>query len=322
MTEPLRIGILGAADIAPRALIAPVARRRDVVVHAVAARDLARAEAFAGRHGIGRAYGSYRALLDDPLVDLVYVPLPPSEHAAWSIAALEAGKDVLCEKPFTLDAAQARAVVDAAASTGRRVVEAFHDRYHPLWQRTVEIVATLGRVERVEGEFLGWNPYEPGTIRHEPAFGGGALMDLGCYPLTWARGIVGAEPEVGAVTVSRNPSGADMEVDAELMFPGGVTGRVRASMASRELVDERRVIAEGGTLEVSRPVFAGSGHSLRWRADGVERVETVAGRETFDHQLESVLEALRSGEPLPTEGRFVVDGMIAMDAVRAVGADA
>jgi predicted dehydrogenase len=129
------LGLLSAAGIAPSAVLRPAARRDDVVVGAVAARHGARA--YADRFGIERAYDGYDALLADPDVEVVYNALPPSLHARWTIAALEAGKHVLCEKPFTMDAAQAEEVVAAAERHGRRAIEAFHDHYHPLsaWVR-------------------------------------------------------------------------------------------------------------------------------------------------------------------------------------------
>ncbi|MEY2460695.1 MAG: hypothetical protein QOG30_2525, partial [Acidimicrobiaceae bacterium] len=126
---PLRIGILGAAKIAPPAMIKPARRVDEVEVVAVAARDKAKATKYATKHGIGRVYESYDALLADPDIDAVYNPLPNGLHGKWTIAALEAGKHVLCEKPFTMNAAEAEEVVAAAERTGRRVVEAFHDHY-------------------------------------------------------------------------------------------------------------------------------------------------------------------------------------------------
>ncbi|MEV8268492.1 Gfo/Idh/MocA family oxidoreductase [Microbacterium sp. NPDC076911] len=127
-----RVGLLGASGIAPRAIIAPAKRRADVSIVAVASRS--EATDYAQHHGIARVHANYQALIDDSEVDLVYVALPPSEHARWTIAALAAGKDVLCEKPFAMNAVEADEVAQAVERTGRRVVEAFHDYYHPLFQ--------------------------------------------------------------------------------------------------------------------------------------------------------------------------------------------
>lgn len=315
----LKVGILGAAAIAPAAIIDPARRRTDVTVAAVASRGIERARDFARQHDIPTAYGSYEALLADPAIDLVYVALPPSAHAEWSIAALQAGKDVLCEKPFAVDGAEARMMTDAAAATGRRLVEAFHDHYHPLAARTKVLSSTLGRLISVEGAFLVRNPFEPGALRHEPALGGGALMDLGVYPLHGIRNLLDEEPVGATAVASLNPAGADESIEAELAFPSGVTGIVRASM-SADFENWLRVVGERGELRVSGVVFPSKGHSISYTIDGLERTETVAGRSTYDHQLETLLSGLATGERLPTEGHDSVATMDAVDMIyRAAG---
>ncbi len=312
----LQIGIIGAAGIAPAAIIRPASRTDRATIAAVGARSAERAAAYAAEHGIPRSYGSYEELLADPELELIYIALPPSQHAEWSIKALRAGKDVLCEKPFALDADEARAMNAVAAETGKRLIEAFHDRYHPLWDATVAIAARLGTLRSVEGVFLVTNPYEPGTLRHEPALGGGALMDLGCYPLHWLRNLTGEEPAVESVEWRPNPSGADMGLDVRLAFPSGIRGHLVADMDA-EFSDLLRIEGERGVVEIDNPVFAARGHSIRSTIDGIVRVETVAGRETYDHQLEAVIDALHSGAQLPTEGDDPVGNMAAIDAIHA-----
>ncbi|MGN9908344.1 Gfo/Idh/MocA family protein [Phytohabitans sp. LJ34] len=311
------IGLLGAAAIATNAVVWPVRRRDDVHIGAVASRTAA--TEFAGRHGIERAYDTYEALLADPGVDLVYNALPPSMHAEWTIAALRAGKHVLCEKPFTMSAAEATRVVAAAAETGRRVVEAFHDHYHPLsaWIRSTVESGALGRIHRAEAVFTGSNPFAPGTLRHEPALGGGALMDLGCYPVHWLRSLFPGPPAVvRAEATAVNPAGADLRMEAELAFEGGVTATVRADMVEGVPVRSALALeAERGRLLVENIVFPSSGHSIHLELDGVPRVSTVAGRTTYDHQLEAVLDALRTGEPMPTEGDDPIANMALIDAI-------
>lgn len=315
------IGILGAAGIAAGALIVPVRRRTDATVTAVASRTAA--ADFAERHGIDRAYESYDELLADPGIDLVYNALPPSVHAQWTIAALRAGKDVLCEKPFTMTAAQAQRVADAADESGRRAVEAFHDHYHPLsaWIRATMARGELGPIRRVEAVFTGSNRYEPGTLRHEPELGGGALMDLGCYPVHWVRSLFSGPPTVVSATADRNPSGADVSIEAELAFTDIASVVVRASMVEGvALASSLFIEGERGHLFVNNIVFPSAGHSIEYRLDAVPRVFTVAGRQTYDHQLDAVLQALRTGAPLPTEGSDPVGNMAVIDAIyRAAG---
>jgi predicted dehydrogenase len=315
---PTVIGILGAAGIAPAAILRPALRRDNVVVAAVASRRGARG--YADRFGIERAYHSYEELLADPGLDLVYNALPPSFHARWTIAALEAGKHVLCEKPFSMNAAEAERVVEAAERSGTRAIEAFHDHYHPLsgWVRRFLAERSLGAVRRLDAVFTGATPFDPASIRHDPALGGGALMDLGCYPIHWLRAALGTEPEVRQAQARLNPLGADLEIEADLEFPGGVAARVSASMAEGvALASTLMVEGERGVLHVDNLVFPSQGHSIATEIDGVPRRRTVAGEETYDHQLAAVVDALASGEPLPTEGRDAVGNMRVIDAIYA-----
>ena len=173
---PLRIGILGAARIAPTAVTKPARDLPDVEVVAVAARDRGRADAFARKHGIATVHDSYEALVADPTVDAVYNPLPNGLHGHWTIAALEHGKHVLCEKPFTANAAEARAVAAVADTSGLVVMEAFHYRYHPLADLMVSLVQeeAMGRVEHIEARAI--VPYfKPHDIRFDLSLAGGSL---------------------------------------------------------------------------------------------------------------------------------------------------
>ena len=182
----LRIGILGAARIAPAALVKPASASSEVDVVAVAARSLERAQAFAAKHDIPRAHSSYEALLADPDVDAVYNPLPNGLHGRWTRAALEAGKHVLCEKPFTANAAEAREIALLAADSDRVVMEAFHYRYHPLALRAEEIIASgeLGALQRVETA-LSFPLPKFSDIRYDYDLAGGATMDAAATRSTW-----------------------------------------------------------------------------------------------------------------------------------------
>jgi predicted dehydrogenase len=312
----LRIGILGAAAIAPAAVIRPARRRDDAEVIAVAARSADRATTYAGEHGVPRAYGSYEELLADPDIDLVYVALPNSLHAEWSIAALDAGKHVLCEKPFALNAAEARRMTEVAARAGKRLIEAFHDDYHPLAARTAELAAEIGPVRFVEAVFLARNRFEPGALRHEPSLGGGALMDLGCYAVHGVRRLLGEEPTVAEASAVLGPAGVDESIEARLEFPSGATAIIRASMDA-DFENWIRFESDAGRVEVDGVVFPSRGHSIRSRIRGVERVQTVAGDETYDHQLAAILRSLADGTPLPTEGDDPVANMSVIDAIYA-----
>ena len=316
----LRIGILAASGIAPTAIIRPAARRSDVVIAAVAARDASRAAAYATQHGIQRSYGDYGSLLADPEIDLVYVALPPSGHAQWSIAALEAGKDVLCEKPFAMNAAQARRMRGAADDTGRRLIEAFHDRYHPLSAELDELKASgrLGDILSVDANFSVTIPYDPLSIRHEPAVGGGALMDLGCYAIHWVRAFMNKEPTVTGATATLNPLGADMSMAATLVFENGVTATVSTTMEPEAgTICSLDVVGTRGSAQVHGLVGPTHCHWIRETIDGIPSERTVGGFTTYDHQLAALVEGLASGEPMLTEGVDSVANMEVIDAVYA-----
>ena len=193
----MQIGVLGAARIAPTALIKPAKKNADVVVAAVAARDVSRAQAFAAKHGIARVHDSYEALIADPDIDAVYNPLPNGLHGKWTRAALAAGKHVLCEKPFTANADEAREIAELAAKSDRVVMEAFHYRYHPLALRIEEIIASgeLGKLQRVEAALCFPLP-NSSDIRYNYSLAGGATMDAGCYAVHMVRTFGGSTPEV------------------------------------------------------------------------------------------------------------------------------
>ena len=186
--DTVRIGILGAARIAPSAVIKPARNVGEATIGAVAARDRARAEAFAAKRGVPKVHDSYDALLADPDLDAIYNPLPNGLHAEWTIAALEAGKHVLCEKPFTANAKEAEDVAAVAKRTGLVVMEAFHYRYHPLAQRMRDIVDSgeLGQLRSVETALCFPLP-KFSDIRYQYDLAGGATMDVGTYTVHMAR---------------------------------------------------------------------------------------------------------------------------------------
>lgn len=193
--EKMGFGILGAARIAAGALIPAILKSSNAWLVAVAARDGGRARDYAAQHGIPKAYSGYDEMLADPEVQAVYNPLPNSEHAPWTIRALEAGKHVLCEKPFTLNAAEARLVDEAGKRFGRTVMEAFMYRFHPQIGQTLEILrrGDIGELRLIQSSFS-FMLDRPGDIRWVKALGGGALYDVGTYCVNASRTAAGREP--------------------------------------------------------------------------------------------------------------------------------
>ncbi|MEU2038832.1 Gfo/Idh/MocA family protein [Nocardia niwae] len=319
MTQPLRIGILGAARIAPAAVVRPARANPGVMVAAVAAREPERGRAFARDHGIAQVFDSYAALIAAPDVDAIYNPLPNGLHGRWTKEAVEAGKHVLCEKPFTANAAEAREVAALAATSDRVVMEAFHYRYHPMTRRAEEIIASgeLGELVRVEAAMCFPLP-RFSDIRYDYALAGGALMDAGCYAVHMARVFGGEEPEVVAATAKLRGPHIDRAMSAELRFPSGHTGRVRCSMWSSDVLRiGARVVGERGELRLLNPVAPQLPRRLWVRSERGRRTEKISRRSTYAYQLDAFLAAVRHGEPVPTSPDDAVATMTVIDAIYA-----
>jgi predicted dehydrogenase len=315
--ETLRIGTLGAARITPAALIKPARNSTEAEVVAVAARDRSRAEAFASKRGIPRVCESYRALVDDPDIDAIYNPLPNGLHAEWTIAALEAGKHVLCEKPFTANAKEAEDVAAVAARTGLVVMEAFHWRYHPLATRVREIIDSgeLGTISRVDTALCFPMPLF-NDIRYQYDLGGGALMDVGCYTVHMARVFGREEPEVVSAEAKLRTPEVDRAMRAELLFPSGHTGRITCSMWSTWFIETFvRVTGDRGELRVINPTSPQLWHRMRVKIGDNSRTERFTRRPTYEFQLDAFCAAVLRREPTLTPPADSIANMRVIDAI-------
>jgi len=316
---PLRIGVLGAARIAPMALVRPSHHVSEAAVVAVAARDLQRAQAFATKQGIGRVHPTYEALLADPEIDAIYNPLPNSLHCEWTIRALEAGKHVLCEKPIASNASEAERMAEAARRTGRVLMEAFHWRYHPLAARMKDIIerGELGNVQHVEAH-LCIPLIRPGDIRYRLDLAGGATMDVGCYTISVVRFLAGAEPEVVSAEARLSSPAVDRYMRAAFRFADGRTGGITCSMFSSVLLRaSAKVRGERGEMAVLNPIGPQIFHRLTVRNDVGRRSEQLHGDATYTYQLRAFVDAVRNGTPVPTGPDDAVANMRVIDAVYA-----
>jgi len=296
----LRLGLLGTARI--NGAILQAAGTTDAAqVVAVGSRDGARARAHAAEHGIGRAHGSYEAVLEDPEVDAVYIGLPNGLHVPWSIRALEAGKHVLCEKPLTRRAADAEAAFAAAEAAGLVLAEAFMWRHHPqaLELRGQLDAGAIGDLRAIRSAFS-FALEDPADVRLRSELDGGALMDLGCYCLSGARLIAGGEPEVVAAEQVQGGDGVDVAFAAVLRFAGDVLATFDCSFRGPR---QHWLEAAGtdGVLRLADPWHGREPVIELDRGDGIERIECERA-DPYASELEDFAAAV-AGTSAPRLGR-------------------
>ena len=250
----LRIGVISTARIGERRVIPAIQKSSNAIVIAVASRDAARAQAFAAALNIPKAYGSYEAMLADPEIDAVYNPLPNSMHAEWTIKAAQAGKHVLCEKPFAANVAAVDTMIAACEKHKVYLLEAFMYRFHPQNVKAVELIrsGTIGAVKLVRGVFCFTMASET-NIRLNASLAGGALMDIGCYPVSAARMLTGEEPtRVTAFAQWGARSQVDESLSGVLEFPSGAQATFDCSFRSM-FRSHYEVIGERGRIEAPMP---------------------------------------------------------------------
>jgi predicted dehydrogenase len=256
MVRKVRWGVLGVAKIGINIVIPAMQQGEWSEVMAIASRDLKKAQTAATSLGIGKAYGSYEELLADPEVEAIYNPLPNHLHVPWSIKAAEAEKHVLCEKPISLTVAEARELISVRDRTGVKIGEAFMIRTHPQWLATRAMIneGRIGELRSINGFFSYFNR-DPKNIRNVSEYGGGGLMDIGCYPITTARFVFGEEPRKVVALVERDPEmKTDRLTSALLDFPNGQA----VFTCSTQLVPYQRMHFFGtrGRIEIEIPFNA------------------------------------------------------------------
>jgi predicted dehydrogenase len=293
----LRWGLLGTARI-NRVVIPPLRASLRNRLEAVGSRTPRRADEYAREWGIARAFGSYEALLADPAIDAVYIALPNALHAEWSVLAVEAGKHVLCEKPLAQSVAEVDAIAAAVAGSGRWVAEAFMYRHHPQSDLVVGLVreGAIGAVRRMRGSFR-FTHSRPEDARWLLEMGGGSLWDVGCYPVSFARMVLGSEPvEVSAEQVV-GPTGVDIALSGVLQFPGGVVAQVDSSL-SAPFHTMMEISGTSGTLIVRNPFKPGIGATVDL-VDAHGRVQTLAAadQELYSGEVEDLASAALDGTP-------------------------
>jgi predicted dehydrogenase len=318
----VRWGILGAADIAVKKVLPAMRESERAEVVAIASRDLAKARAAADALGIPRAYGSYEELLEDADVEAIYNPLPNHLHVPWSIKAAEAGKHVLCEKPIALSAAEARELLAVRDRTGVQISEAFMVRTHPQWVGVRQLVedGRIGDLRLIVGHFS-YYKRDPSDIRSRVEWGGGAMLDIGCYPITLSRWLFGAEPEAVVGLVERDPEmGVDRLCSGLLRFPNGQASFTCAG----QLVPFQRMHIFGtkARIEVEIPFNAPPDRGCRVYVDEGKRfageeaeIITFPAVDQYTTQADQFSDAVRGVGPVPVSLEDAVANMEVIDAL-------
>jgi xylose dehydrogenase (NAD/NADP) len=320
-------GILGPGRIAPRLVRAlAVAERASLV--AVASRDVARARAFADTFGIPAGYGAYEALLGDPAVDVVYVALPNSLHAEWTIRALEAGKHVLCEKPLATSVEEVDAIAAATDRAGRIAVEAFMYLHHPQNVRAVEIAraGALGPLQVVTGSFS-FPLTHPGDPRLQRSLGGGSLWDVGCYPVSLARRVAGQEPAAVDAFARFDVGGVDMTFVGQILFPDGLLAQFDCGFAAPDR-QHIEIVGTEATIVLDHPFLTAPDGPLPSlvvrRGAEAERV-AIEPVDQYRCEVDDLCAAILDGTPPRIDlafSRGTIATLVALDraARAAVGA--
>lgn len=323
--SPVRWGVIGCADIAIRKVIPGMQGSAMSRVEGIASRSGDKAATTAKSLGIPKSYGSYEDLLADPDIEAVYIPLPNHLHAEWTMAAAAAGKHVLCEKPLAPSSADARRMIDACEQAGVKLMEAFMYRLHPLWKEVRRLVdaGSIGELLAIQS-FFSYRNVDPNDIRNIAAFAGGALMDIGCYPVNVARMLFDAEPIEVKASIRRDDSfGTDVLTSAILDFGG----RHATFTCSTQLEDDQRVHLEGtaGRMLIEIPfnippdlstrILLFSGGDPPAFPD-VEIHEVVAG-DQYGIQADAFSRSIRDGSPVPTDPQDAVANLEVMERIVA-----
>jgi predicted dehydrogenase len=301
MTARIRWGILGNATIARKCVIGAIQKSRNGRVHALATRSPADAAAVAAKNGIGNVYEGYDAVLADPAVDVVYVPLPNHMHLPWTLKALSAGKHVLCEKPLACNVREARKMAARAKESGLLLMEAFMYRFHPRSRRIKQIVdhGAIGRPCLVRSAFcfhMDDAVLQSGdNVRLKPEMGGGALLDVGCYSVSVARWLMGAEPTAVQAQAVYHPAGVDMHLVGTLRFEQEKLAVLEASFISA-LQQTYTVVGSDGAIELPQNAFIpwekNAVYTLRKKDEEVGEEHVIPGADEYQLMVEHFSDAV------------------------------
>jgi predicted dehydrogenase len=293
---PLRWGLLGTARI-NQALIEPIQSSRNSKLNAIASRSAEKAAEYAKIWGIPRYHSSYDSLLSDPDIDVIYISLPNSLHAEWSIKAMQMGKHVLCEKPLTTSNVDIDSIIDSANRTGMVITEAFMYRHHPQTLLVKQMVDSgeIGNLQLIRGSFCYTNT-RSNDPRFEKNLGGGSLWDVGCYPIGYARFITGNEPlDVYGQQVA-GPTGIDFLYVGQLHFPASVIAQFECSFITPFKV-YMEITGDKGRIYISEPYKPGVRTKILLERDGQIKTIPVKGAKLYQGEVNDIENAIIYGNP-------------------------
>lgn len=322
MTNKVKWGILGVASIATRKVIPGMQKGSLSEVAAIASRDLKKAQDAAKQLGIPKAYGSYEELLADREVEAVYNPLPNHLHVPWTIKFAEAGKHVLCEKPIAMNAAEAETLLAVRARTGRKIGEAFMVKTYPQWLRVRELVRQkrIGELKSIVTVFSYFNR-DPHNVRHKVEWGGGGLLDIGCYPITLSRWFYGEEPKRVTGAIENDPDfGTDRLSSGILEFSSGHS--VFSTGTQTNYFQRMTLLGTTGRIDVEIPFNAPTNRPLPLTiSDGMEfnggksEVELIPAADQYTIQGDAFSRAIRENTEVPVPLEDAIGNMKVIDAI-------
>ena len=310
----IRIGILGASNIAVDAIIRPAEQMREVSILGIASRSYEKARKYANIYNIPNAFGDYSELLTMDDLDLIYVGLPASQHAKWSIAALKSHKHVLCEKPIAFNAHEAKEMVEVAESCNKYLIEAFHYRFHPLFNRTLNLIAEIGDIKHISASFCLPIPKFMNRNLYNPLLCKGSLMDLGTYPIHIVRSIVNEVAKVSNADGRFLKSGNDINMSASLYFPSGTTASIESSVWGMPKANIS-IEADKGTLLTYNFIMPQIYNKIRLKNREHDLCLKLRSKSTYFYQLEHVIRALKGDAHPITGGHDAIENMSLIDDI-------
>lgn len=315
--EKLKVGVIGVSNHLLKRIVLPLMNTKHCEIYGIASRNVQKAKSFAQEFGINKVYADYQELIDDANIDFVYIPLPNHLHLEWVIKAAEAGKHILCEKPITLDAQEAIRCMEAAKKNKVKLMEAFMYKFHPLWIYAKEVIKTnqIGKIMYINISFAYNNP-SPGNIRNIKEYGGGALMDIGCYAVSSSRFLLDAEPQKVIAIHQHHPEFKTDTLDSAILDFNGTHVNYTVSTLSHanQYVE---IVGSSGRIQIPIPfnTYVDTPSEIWIYTTQGERRVQFGVCDQYGLMFDAFSECLIKDKPVPVETIDAVNNMKVIDAI-------